>query len=152
MIPAGQFESRANVSTARHPDTVARPARGDGVCGEVVRSSPQTSRAIVPGAALRKPRTRPTGLTPVMIQVKAMVAASGDGPSPSYAEMAAWLGFKSKGYIHRTVEHLVARGHLVRGPARSRRTLRVVVHCCPHCGGELDRAPVSDIATVGEPQ
>ena len=43
------------------------------------------------------------------------------GRSPSYAEMAALLGFTSKGAIHRLVIALEERGHIVRHRHRAPR-------------------------------
>lgn len=81
------------------------------------------------------------GLTPAMAQVKALIAGAGEGPTPSYQEMAIAVGLRAKSGISRIVGQLEERGHIARDPGRAR-SLRIVQHSCPHCGGDLLAAPL----------
>lgn len=56
-----------------------------------------------------------------------LAAAQRQGLSPSYDEMAAALGLKSKSGIHRMVEALATRGAIRRLPHRAR-TIALVEH------------------------
>lgn len=55
---------------------------------------------------------------------------------PTFEEMMAGLGIKSKSGIHRLLTALESRGHVQRDRYHAR-ALSLVQHCCPHCGGAL---------------
>jgi SOS-response transcriptional repressors (RecA-mediated autopeptidases) len=62
-----------------------------------------------------------TGLTPKQRQVyRYIVLETERGRSPSYREIAAAVGLKSKGGIARLVRGLEKRGHIRRLPDRAR--------------------------------
>lgn len=66
--------------------------------------------------------TRSYGLTQrqhdVLVFVRGFIAERGH--SPSYSEIADFLGLRSKSGVHRLIEGLVERGHIVRTPCLAR--------------------------------
>lgn len=103
-----------------------------------------------PELVVASSRPIPFGLTPFMANVKALIAACGDGPSPSYQQMADQLGVASKSNISRAVEMLIERNHVIRFGIGRARSLRVIQHSCPHCGGDLSAAPLHPGSENGE--
>jgi len=57
-----------------------------------------------------------------------------EGRRPSYEELAAEMGSRSKGFICRLIDGLCEAGYLLREPHRSR-TVRIAKQKCPTCGG-----------------
>lgn len=67
--------------------------------------------------------------------ITAFVAANGF--SPSYMEIKAALGLGSTSEASRIVGQLAERGH-IRVLPRCSRSIEIIRHACPHCGGALD--------------
>jgi repressor LexA len=88
------------------------------------------------------------GLTPKQRRLQTLIERGLDerGVVPTFEELAAGMGLRSKSGVHRLVEGLVERGTLRRLPHRAR-AIEVVqrvtpapaepVYRCPHCGGSL---------------
>jgi SOS-response transcriptional repressor LexA len=90
-------------------------------------------------------------MTPLMARVKAHLVEieRRGGPAQSYREMGRALGIKSSSDLHRAAQMLIERGHVVRGGVGQSRSLRVVQHSCPHCGGDLSAVPRHLVAENG---
>lgn len=100
----------------------------------------QTARPAQPAKTLKPPRP-PLGLTRAQTRCLDAIreAIARTGIAPSYTELKATLGLKSKSHIHQLVTQLEIRGAILRriGSARSITLTRQgteVVRCCPHCG------------------
>ncbi len=63
-------------------------------------------------------------------------AISQNGVAPSYNELLAHLGFRSKSAVHRALHRLEERGYIKITPNR-KRAIEIVWRECPHCGGAL---------------
>jgi repressor LexA len=85
----------------------------------------------------------PEGLTVMQAKAKRFIAeyTRQHERSPSFPEIGRAIGVTSKSSVHRIVAGLEERGHLTFVP-RSARSIRIVQHLCPHCGGNLLAAPV----------
>lgn len=59
-----------------------------------------------------------------------------NGYSPSFDEIRIAAGLKSKSGVHRILQQLKEK-KLIRLTRFRARTVRIVMHKCPHCGGEL---------------
>lgn len=90
------------------------------------------------------------GLTPSQARVRAFVLdfQRRHGVGPRYADVMAGLSLRSKATVHGLVERLAERGHVVVAPGRTR-SLRVIEHVCPHCGGDLSAAPLRQTMESG---
>jgi len=58
------------------------------------------------------------------------------GIPPSFDEISDGAGIGTKSGVFRIVNALVERGHIRRMPGRAR-SIELVEHSCPHCGGRL---------------
>lgn len=58
------------------------------------------------------------------------------GISPSYGQMAEYMGLRSKSGILRLLTGLEERGRIKRIHRRAR-SIEIVRKSCPHCGGAL---------------
>lgn len=58
------------------------------------------------------------------------------GLMPTMEELRSELGLSSRSAVHRLLAAMEIRG-VIKRTARKRRSIRLVVNDCPHCGGEL---------------